>query len=153
MYPDKIDEWITKTASKVNILETIDIICFHPIYDGLRVRVFFNLKDEEKASINREDFYPDDLDALRGVLYFPTLEDFWDDDSIHIQYYSGLERLSKEDAEKHKTMLEIIGKIFDIAYHLLDSKSSNLEGDCNYPEGSYPQAGMKGWPSRAEVRA
>ena len=23
----------------------------------------------------------------------------------------------------------------------------------NYPEGSYPQAGMKGWPSRAEVRA
>ncbi|MEP7284521.1 MAG: GIY-YIG nuclease family protein [Chloroflexota bacterium] len=100
----------------------VDIIAGEALEDGLRVRIFFNLTEEERDLIDSPYF--EWIDYPQGMLYYPTRSDWFDPEAIHIQYRS---EISVENLQNYDAMLRILHKIFWLAGDLREEINRNPE--------------------------
>jgi hypothetical protein len=126
IFQNAYDDFHTQMNKDIKVLQTIDVICGDKFEDGLRVRLYFNLSEDEVDLLNSEN---SERYSLQGeMFYYPSSGDWWEEASVHIQYHN---QHSDEEIEKHEAMLRVLHKMFWLAGDLAQTKKYHPERSLN----------------------
>src|SRR5689334_11313271 len=111
---DVYEDCFPKMEKMVDVLEQVNLVAGDDVKEGLRVRVYFNLTEDERELIDEPPY--ECINFQQGMLYYPTDGDWWEEDSVHLQYR--IDELSDEEHNQHQIILKVLHKVFWLAYDL-----------------------------------
>ncbi len=136
---DIYDKYHSEMRGDFGLFETLDITVGEHYEDGLRVRIFFNLTEEQLNLLDSP--YGEWVAYPQGILYFPSHGEWWESEPFHIHYLS---EISDEEQQKHDALLRILAHFFwlaadlsnEIAMYPGKSPTEHLKGSAfvNQPE-------------------
>jgi hypothetical protein len=109
----------TQIEHDVKLLNSLNIVVGEKYEKGLRVRIYFDLSEEQRDQLEYD--FSERIYFPQGMLYYPIDEDWFNRESIHLQYrseHSGF-KISEQAYHQHQAMLRILHEVLSLAY-LLD---------------------------------